>query len=364
MSNARALASLLVTLAAFSGCIDPSTFSPAPDAGPGVVRAPDCLRMPEQIDFGEVNQTGRGDRQFFLSNNTLKSITVEIGALDDPFFSSVEGLVTIESGERVPLRISFLPPDGRLHVTSFDFLGGAGCTRQTVEVRGLGAGEILAPSFVDFGSLPVNQPVSRRVTISNTRRSEVNGSVSLTGAGFTGPATFSIPPLGAVELEITATALSHSQFNGTLQLASNRGDNLFIGLAASGGVPELQLDHPSLRINTLPAPSENGRFPLFQRTITLHNVGDGELRIPGFSIRANPGSEVDELSVVFLNHIVPAEMTSTLLVHFRPRPTLGPRSWSIRFSTNQPNLPTVEIPITAEVVEQVGCGGAMITNPP
>lgn len=364
MSRACAL-SLLVLTALTAGCYaDPSTFSPAPDAGPPALRASDCMRMPGQIDFGEISQTGRGDKQFFLNNNTLKPITIEIGKVEEPFFSSIEGVMTVEPGERATLRLSFLPPDGRLHVATLDFLGGAaGCPEQHIELRGLGAGELIAPTFFDFGPVPVNQPISRRLTVTNTRRSDVSGSVHVSGAAFRGPTSFTIPPLGAVELELTVTAISHGLFNGSLRLSSNKGDTVFIGLAASGGVPDLRLDHPTLRINQLPATNESGRFPLFQRTITLQNEGDGELRIPGFSVRANPGSELDEINVVFLNHTVVSQMTSTMLVHFRPKPTLGPRSWSIRFSTNQPNMPAVEIPITAEVVRQVDCGGAMITSP-
>jgi hypothetical protein len=347
--------------------IDP----PNDDAGPGSQmmvpqpRAPDCLRLPEMLDFGEVERGRRADLSFVLNNNTLKAIAIDVGAVDAPFSTNVTGPQSVPSGRPLQLMFTFQPPDGRLHVTTMTFSGGAGCAPQQLSLIGIGAGEVLAPSFFDLGPVPVGVRVAKRMTITNSRREAVNlAIINNDGSTFTLDRTsLTIPALGAADVEVSLTAPTVGSFNGSLQISSDHSDRLFVGLAASGGVPDLRSDRPAVRIERLPMSNDPVAFPLLQRNLSLTNFGDGAARIDNVSVRAASGSAVDEVHVVLFNNFLMPGGSTSLLVQLQPRRVTGPRTWVLQIATNQPNLPVLEIPITAEVVSVPDCTGAVFASP-
>ncbi|MFT3707568.1 MAG: hypothetical protein QM817_07845 [Archangium sp.] len=337
------------------------------DAGPPVIVPPprtvDCLRLPETLDFGEVERGDSRELSFVLNNNTLKTIAIEVGAVDAPFTINLVGNQPVDPGRPVTLRFLFEPPDGRTHVATVNFRGGLGCTPQVLSLSGRGAGEVVGPSFVDLGPLPVGLRSSKSVSLSNSRRETVQLTLMLSQGQFDAPTSLTIPALGAANLEIGATITSLGPIGGSIEITSDHGDHLFMSLSASGGLPDLRSDRSSIRIDRLPMSNDATTFPLFQRSVTLSNRGEGTLRLSSATLQANAGSAIDEVKLVLFNNFLAPDAATTLLVQLQPHRTPGPRSWTILLASDQPDLPVLEIPITAEVVLLPNCAGTVFSSP-
>lgn len=329
----------------FLSACDPAFDGQPRDAGVFVPRrGPDCLVMPD-IDFGEV--LTQGVQQFKLNNGATTPRTIVVGEVSRPFKLSLAGPAVIGPGESLTLIATFIATDSLVHFASFEFVGGVGCAPQTVDLRALGAGTVIAPRQLDFGPVPLSAPATRPLVLVNTRRAPVDLSLRVNAAGdgpaFTlSPARVSLAAQSTVSVDVTLTPPHPGLINAVL-LIEGSVDPLFTELRAIGGVPQVELP----QVVDLDLPSFAGSTdPVWaRRSLSPTNTGDGPLTFvapPFFTVTSSEGAT--ELSLVGLvGAVVEPGATLPLLVEVRTESPSTERSWVVTLRTVAPQPMRFEV---------------------
>lgn len=327
------------------GCEAPFDDSPR-DAGWVPPPKPlECLALPD-LDFGEVPVDALSPRQFTLTNFRTTPTVVEFGAVNPPFVVMHPGPRLIEPSRSIVVGVSFRPTDARLSLDSVTFTGGTGCAPQTIQLRGLGSGSVVAPALLDFGAVPLGTSAVKPLRVTNTRRVPIVASLSVLDP-FRAESTLEVPAQSFVELDVAFTPARAGFEVRTLLISDQLGARVEVQLRGVGGVPRAVLSRPRVEIPRV------GFFggstsSAAERSLFLVNEGDGPLsfREPALMLTAGPNTSLNELRIgMDLPPLMPGERRALGLSLFPE--SLGPKSWELVLFTNDPATPDLSLPITA-----------------
>lgn len=325
-----------------------------------------------EVDFGEVETVTDpfAFPEFFavrvtnVSNTTraLRSNLPQGPFSLSPPLHAIEALV--QPRGFIDLGIQFLPPDGRLHLSSVELNAGPGCTA-TINLRGLGSGSIaFEPRFLDFGFLEPGRQKTLEVKLVNSRRVPVNVPVlrldsrELQVFSANLPSQLLLPALSSTTFSITAAPQQEDTFTASLFVSTLFG-HAETFMQVVGGTPVADV---SPRAITVPVVgfSTGSREPSFsERVLRVRNVGttgastEAALRVlpPFVRVTALDGGVADELAVVILPTLSsPIARGEELEVLLRLKPTApGPRSYMLTVFTNDPVQPEHVVTYEADV---------------
>lgn len=312
-----------------------------PDGGPG------CFTLAD-LDFGEVD--GRATHRVWFSNpdeRFLQSVTV--GPVQAPFSVSPSGRISIPPGGARSLDLSFAPEDGLVHLSSFFFTGGEGCTPQPVALRGLGAGVITVPQRLDFGAVPLGEPTTRTLQLTSSRRvlTELRLTLVDTSGAFSLPRPEVLLAPSSVEiLELSVTPRAAGGYAAQLQLIDGVATRT-IFLTARGGIPS-GVAPPSVELDV---PVWAAESPWGAGEVVLRNEGTGILHLAAgvepVQIDAGPGAVAEELDVdrrALTNGLAPdASVALRLVARPRAQPFVGSRTWTVTLGVAQPTPITFDV---------------------
>lgn len=353
----RALVTGALLIAA-SAC-EPERTLVAPDAGATEPTAPlECLRVPAEIDFGEVPTGQRVDQQVSMGRVTRDRSAFSFVGVNAPF-----NVVVRDQGALTNFVFSFVAPDARLQVQRAEFLGGFGCTPQVVELRGLGAGGIELTNSLDFGAVPVGQPVIRTISVRNTRRRPTTVFFA-TAEPFSMQPTVHLEGVSAVEVPVTVLLPNAGRANNSITVRTDApGESVRqLPVTASGGVPRARLSASDVHVDRLPLIATN--IGATRRRLHLENFGDGPLDLDGFIVEAGPMSALSELSVSTLGATtVSANGSVPIDLRFFINQGTGARSWRIEVHTNDPANGSLPLEVSANVAAVQPCLGPVTLTP-
>ncbi|MFT3710666.1 MAG: hypothetical protein QM817_23840 [Archangium sp.] len=354
----RVVAALLVVVA--TGCV-PEVIPPPPaDAGaPADLR---CLRLPETIDFGEVEPTG-GSATFFLFNDTPSLKRVSLEPLEPPFFASHVGPFNVNIGASAGVVFAFRPDDPRLHLGEALFTGGEGCPTQVIALRGLGTGALTVDEkLVEFGKVPLRERRSRTITLRNTRRVALDVELMVTSPGVHPVDPVRVPALGTAQVTLVAEPTEISLLDGSVILRSRDEqqrvhDVITIGVTGRGGAPKLRLSPATLSFGHAPPGMT------LRRTLQVINDGDIEAHLGPLLLTLEPGDpgELQVLVPMPTDELFPQEKFELELV-LTPRTPLGARAWTLQVLSDDEAGPAV-LAVTANVEAIAPCTERLVPNP-
>jgi hypothetical protein len=318
--------------------------------GDGGARA--CLRLPEEIDFGESAIGLPVERRVVLTAPPRAPFTID--PLESPFS------VTVHEGQnQLQFVFVFTAPDSRLHVGDFAFAGGPGCEPQTVRLRALGAGTLRVDAALDFGAIPVATVVSRTFQVHNTRRVPVDLHFSTEGP-FSVQTDLHLEPLEAADVAVEAQLNQFGLQLATLLVSSSLFDTARVQLSARGGVPVAVIEPAAIAVDTLPVLTL--QVGATRRTVRITNIGEGDLSFEGVTVVPMSGASPGELTASLRDTLLVPRVTAELELQFFAIDVPGPRSWNVQVRTNDPARRVVDIAVTAEV-ERVAPCALQVTAP-
>ncbi len=317
-------------------------------AGTGVAFTADV--SPSSLNFGQQRVgTTSAALSVTVSNTGSSSLQVTDVFANGPYSVSPSTPFTLAPGASQTLSVRFSPDvEGLVTGTNLTLYTSAP-DRPIINVGLTGAGVSpmleLVPSALAFGEQPVNTTsMARTVTVKNNGSGPIQiTSVSVSGAPFTvSPSTsFMLAANQSKVLSVTFSPTVEGAATGTLTLSTDYApqSTATVSLSGVGVKPKLMLSSSALafegqRVGTTSAP----------KTVTVGNTGTGGLRITSvlttgpFSVTPNvefelPSHAYRDLSVTF-HATVEGSATGTLTL-----------------STNDPDFPSVTIPLTGTGVQ-------------
>lgn len=231
-----------------------------------------CTLSTATIDFGQVSVGQTADRVFAITNSGGGSLTGTV-VVSCPAFSLIgSGAYALGAGQSQSFTLRFAPTA----------IGAATCTVATgssgcpgLAASGTGATSAscqVAPTVLDFGSVPVGQGVNRSFSITNMGTGVLSGTVVVACEAYTlvSEGTYS---LGAGEPMSFTVRFAPVQ-TGTAACTIATGDAGCPGVSATGvglPAPSCQIDPTSLDFGTV-ALGESA-----DRTFVITNAGGGTL---------------------------------------------------------------------------------------
>jgi hypothetical protein len=169
------------------------------------------------------------ETQFRVQNSSSQSVPLSVSLSGAGFsIQCIPAPYVPPNNEESAFCVDFTPEifgsySAVLQVNNIDItLTGTAAAAATVTVSG-GSAPLGAGGVVNFGSVVINQPSSQSFILSNSYSSSLTvNSVTVSGAGFSGPAgaTFplQIPPGQSANFQVTFTPTSATPYQGTLTI--------------------------------------------------------------------------------------------------------------------------------------------------
>lgn len=228
----------------------------------------------------------------------------------------------------------------------------------------IGSGLVVSPTPVDFGTVPLNMPQSRPVTLDNTEP-----LLAIDVTGFVKPNTtdcvpFSVAPdqplpetLGG-NTQRTWTAgfkpLVAGTYDCTIQVFDTDGDLDVIHLVGTGGAPQLSVNP------TMVAFGNVATSAFVDQTVTLTNVGLATLSISGIGLMpGGPPFALPNAPTAFPVVLAPGDSIA-FDVRFSPT-AVGTFSAALVVTSNDPSTPMRMIGVSGNGVAP---GGGVLTMAP
>jgi hypothetical protein len=331
------------------------------------VNPPDIDVTPSLVDFGTVVAGQSKDIPVTIINNitngadlVISNITVSGNGYTLPTPPSYP--ITLSAGNTYQITIKFTPPtsgqfSGSLTISSNDPDEGS----FKVDLKGNGSEPpdiSVSPASLDFGDVLLYQSKTLTLTISNSGGSNLQiTNIQITGAGFyfkTQPQVpVTIQPGGnPVSIEVLFIPLKAQNYTGQITITSNDPDSptTIIQLTGRGiSAPNIEvtpasLDFGKVQINTTS-----------DKTVTIRNTGTEVLNISSITSITISGSQAFTIVSQSLNQI-PAGEARNVTVRFSPTGEL-PYAGNLIISSDDPDTPSIQVPLTGEGTSQAGPGG-------
>lgn len=368
---------------------------------------PAACALPRQLDFGALALGDSSTRSVALVNGGAEAIRVGVGAITSagadaaafaPGLPGAPGELEVAPGATEALSITFTPTEERNHLALLRVAGAEGCSDRSIVLFGDAVAAVLTwqPRPLDFGYRSPGSSGSGELVLSNLSAAPVTLSgIAATTADFgvwsgTGELVVPAATVGEDRVRTPGTAALPVLFTpqglgpraGAIQFSSGlpRQATNLAKLRGVGGGPDIDVS---------PAPAlDFGKVayfagaPLFTvRKLLVRNAGTRpspadaawNLRLgkqgaaPYWEVQAGPGSSLDELCVGAWDEggarclgtlpayqpamgLVAEDPGARLELPVRLAPTgLGLKSWKVTIFSNDPDEPSVEVLVTAEV---------------
>jgi len=328
------------------------------------VNPPDIDVTPSLVDFGTVVAGQSKDITVTIKNNitngadlVISNITVSGNGYTLPTPPSYP--ITLSAGSTYQITIRFTPPtsgqfSGSLTISSNDPDEGS----FKVDLKGNGSVPpdiSVSPASLDFGDVLLNQSKTLTLTISNIGGSALQiTNIQITGPGFSFKTQPQVPvtiqPGGnPVSIEVLFIPVNAQNYTGQITITSNDPDSPTTTIQLTGrgiSAPNIEvtpasLDFGKVQINTTS-----------DKTITIKNTGTEVLNISEETIS---GSQAFTIVSQSFNQI-PAGEARNVTVRFSPTGEL-PYAGNLIISSNDPDTPSIQVPLTGEGTSQAGPGG-------
>jgi hypothetical protein len=333
-----------------------------PLSGLGVATPVPALTIePTSYDYGDVFDGAAAGRMFEVRNDGTATLSVTMTSLvgaDAAAFSidTGGGPFALGPGEARDLEITFRPPAAGPVSASFRLesndpdepsldvpLSGNGVAIPLPDIS-------LEPTSHDYGDVLEGSTAGRTFVVRNvgtamldvTTTSLVGGDASAFAIG-SGGAPFALTPGETRDVEITFRPLAVGSMNASLRVASNDPDEPSLDVPLSGNgvaipVPDISIDPASYDYGSIP----EGSFAA--RTFVVRNAGTGNLTVTGTSIVGTDAAAFT-IDVGGGNFVLAPGETRGVGVAFRPT-ALGTRSAAFRVESDDPDEPSLDVPIT------------------
>ncbi|WP_455219927.1 choice-of-anchor D domain-containing protein, partial [Kaarinaea lacus] len=290
-------------------------------------------------EFAIINDSGETD----LAPSTTRTFDVEFAP--SAAGSRVAGIrVVSDDADQTPLDIS---------------LEGVGLNPQVgvVPMTTLNLGTVA----VDAGS---SVPVA--AVITNTGESNLTiSSVSIAG---TNAAEFTIAadtadtvltPNMSRTVNIAFDPAATGQRTANLQIATDDFDNPTVSIALTGEGVTSNVVIPNIQVtpNTVDYPDAkdiNNKTAIL-KTVAITNTGNGDLAITNIEL-TGPNRDAFVITTDSGESVLAPMESRTIVLNFSPDVT-GNLSATLAITSNDPDSPTIEVPITGEAVQQDGGTG-------
>jgi hypothetical protein len=327
------------------------------------VNPPDIDVTPSLVDFGTVVAGQPKDITVTIKNNitngadlVISNITVSGHGYTLPTPPSYP--ITLSAGNTYPITIKFTPPtsgqfSGSLTISSNDPDEGS----FKVDLKGNGSEPpdiSVSQASLDFGDVLLNQSKTLTLTISNSGGSNLQiTNIQITGAGFSFKTQPQVPvtiqPGGnPVSIEVLFIPLNAQNYTGQITITSNDPDSpTTIQLTGRGiSAPNIEvtpasLDFGKVQINTT-----------HDKTVTIKNTGTKVLYISSITISGSQAFTIVSQSLTQ----VPEGEARNVTVRFSPTGEL-PYAGNLIISSDDPDTPSIQVPLTGEGTSQAGPGG-------
>ncbi len=365
---------------------------------------PDIEASKSELDFGDVTVETEETLTVIVSNTTEATLNVSaIYISGSQNFSQANDCTgSLTGGNTCTISVNFKPAAQGSHtayliIESDDpdegevyiVLSGIG-----VDVTGQpGPPDIdVSPVTVDFGNVPIGSSASSELIVSNRGMEALSiTEISITGPAFTFSQTNncsgSIPPGTGCTITVSFSPLRSGSLSGTLIINSNDTDEPVLNITLSGyGV--WQVEPPVPDIDVSPTALDLG-------TVIVGRTGSGSVTVSNIGGLQSTSLTIDNIFITGLWNIVPYFNQSNTCVD--PIPRGGSCSITVTFyksdgcdtnlsydvtlviSSNDPDEPRIEIPVTARCdfdtdgdgirdgldddIDGDGCPNAKDTNP-
>lgn len=326
---------------------------------------PDIAVSPSAVDFGDV-QAGLDDTQTVTVSNegdgALGINSISISGADAGDFMQSNNCTTVAAGSSCQVDVTYFasgegPSAATLTIDSTDpdegsvdvLLDGNSVAVDPADID-------VAPTSVDFGDVMSGLSATETVTVSNTGAESLGiNSVTLSGADagafMQSNNCTSVAPGGSCSVELTFFASGEGVRNATLGIGSTDPDEPTVDVPVSGtsvidDPQDIGVDPASVDFGTIdPGTTAND-------SVTVTNNGGDPLDITGISIGgANAGDFMQTNDCAQLA----ADASCTVELSFTPS-TEGARNATLSIDSNDPDTPTVEVPLTGAGDSQDGGG--------
>lgn len=238
----------------------------------GCSGAQPCTVEPGGIDFGEVEvTTGRsGAKRVKLRNPSSGERVCVLAPVSDQFTTDLSGEIRIPPFSSRDLMAFFAPADGRLHQGSLEFHSSDGGCEVSVQLKGLGSGQLeMDTQPLEFVLAP-GEEESREVFIRNSRRTPTAISVGVTPGApdvfSVTPTDVEVPAFGSVAVTVKAKARLWAQ-EQTALIVSSRTQQLNRLLAVTPSSPTLEISPLAFTLRRV------GVRHFAERTFVISNAG-------------------------------------------------------------------------------------------
>lgn len=175
------------------------------------------------VSFDSEVQVGKSaDKAITLINRLQEPVSVDLSVAEP--FSFPVGSIGVPGGGSAEVRAVFAPSrPGRYSQAVSVQSGSATLGGFRLEAKAKAAPQAqlaLSPSFVDFGTVLVGKPSSRKLALSNVGDGDFSGSVSVAGDGFalSGDRSLSVKAGESKEIEVVLTAGKDGSVDGRLEV--------------------------------------------------------------------------------------------------------------------------------------------------
>ena len=326
------------------------------------------------LDFGSVGLGATPSLVATVTNTGQQDVTVSgvavNGANAAEFSANSAGLIgtVIAPGGSVNIDVSFSPVSGGAKTATLEL-----ALTQSGDVYSLGTAlqavglmpqvSIVPASTLDFGMWGVDSGASSSaaVVISNTGGSSLSiSNITFTGLNATDFAIASdssetqLVPGASRTLNITFDPAALGQRTANLEVATNdlNSPSTIIALTGEGVATPVLIPNISATPGNIDYPEDqdiNNKVAMPQ-TVEITNEGNGNLEISGVTLTGPNANSFVIVSDTGESVLAPAE-TRTIVLDFSPS-EVGSLSATLSISSNDPDSPTVDIPITGDAVQQ------------
>ena len=292
-------------------------------SGNGVVKtSPQISLSSTTVDFGTITVGNTAQKSIFIKNMGTASLKVDSIITNNPAYSIDKKNLTLTPGDSQEVKLTFTPDDTTVFNGKLNIYHNASGSPSIINLTGRGTSKAMAvialsTTFINFGSVIVNNNLQKNFFVKNTGTAElvIDSITNNNNTIFSvNPSKFNVASGDSQEVKVTFTPTDTSVFNGRLSVFHNAsGSPGIINLSGKGtskaiaiiNLSESKIDFGIVTINKK-----------LQKLFLVKNKGTATLLVDSMSIN-NSAFSID--SVKF--NVAPGD-SQEVKVTFTPKDSI------------------------------------------
>ena len=292
-------------------------------SGNGVVKtSPQISLSSTTVDFGTITVGNTAQKSIFIKNTGTASLKVDSIITNNPAYSIDKKNLTLTPGDSQEVKLTFTPDDTTVFNGNLNIYHNASGSPSIINLTGRGTSKAMAvialsTTFINFGSVIVNNNLQKNFFVKNTGTAElvIDSITNNNNTIFSvNPSKFNVASGDSQEVKVTFTPTDTSVFNGRLSVFHNAsGSPGIINLSGKGtskaiaiiNLSESKIDFGIVTINKK-----------LQKLFLVKNKGTATLLVDSMSIN-NSAFSID--SVKF--NVAPGD-SQEVKVTFTPKDSI------------------------------------------